>query len=94
MHTGIFLVNRCLLRHIKARLRHSLWHYQRLTRDDQQLAITPQTQSTMVKVECTWPISSNAITTTAAPNLFMIFAFSRKSFSPSFRLIELTMHLP
>ena len=42
----------------------------------------------------TCPTSSNAITTTAPPNFLTIFAFSTKSSSPSFKLIELIIHFP
>lgn len=42
----------------------------------------------------TCPSSSKAITTTAAPNFFIFLAFSKKSCSPSFRLMLLTMHFP
>ena len=42
----------------------------------------------------TCPVSSNAITTTAAPNLLMILAFAIKSSSPSFKLMLFTIHLP
>ena len=41
-----------------------------------------------------WPRSSNAITTTAAPYRLTRRAFSRKSSSPSLRLIEFTTPLP
>ena len=41
-----------------------------------------------------WPSSSNAITTIAAPNDFIALAFSTKASSPSFRLMEFTMHFP
>ena len=40
------------------------------------------------------PVSSNAITTTAAPWRLMSSAFCLKASSPSFRLMLLTMHLP
>lgn len=42
----------------------------------------------------TWPSSSNAITTTAAPNFLTIVALWIKSSSPSFNEIELTIHFP
>ena len=42
----------------------------------------------------TCPTSSKAMMTTAAPNLFTILAFSRKSCSPSFRLMEFTILFP
>ena len=42
----------------------------------------------------TCPTSSNAMTMTAAPKRRIVLAFSRKSASPSLRLMELTMHLP
>ena len=42
----------------------------------------------------TCPTSSNAITTSAAPNFLTIFAFVTKSSSPSFKLMELTIHFP
>eukprot|EP00834_Sanchytrium_tribonematis_P002559 NODE_81_length_22758_cov_0.877797.p18 type:complete len:105 gc:universal NODE_81_length_22758_cov_0.877797:14933-14619(-) len=41
-----------------------------------------------------WPFSSNAITTTAAPNFLISRAFLRKSTSPSLREMLLTMHFP
>ena len=41
-----------------------------------------------------WPCSSKAITTTAAPYLLINFALDTKSFSPSFKEMELTMLLP
>ena len=41
-----------------------------------------------------WPVSSNAITTTAAPNWRTIFAWRRNSGSPSLSEIELTTPLP
>ena len=41
-----------------------------------------------------WPVSSNAITTTAAPNLRTIFAWRMNSASPSLSEIELTTPLP
>lgn len=40
------------------------------------------------------PRSSNAITTAAAPNFIISRACERNFSSPSFRLIELTTHLP
>lgn len=46
------------------------------------------------KKSLTCPSSSKAITTTAAPNFLIFLAFSRKSSSPSFRLMLLTMHFP
>ena len=42
----------------------------------------------------TWPVSSNAMTTTAAPCFLMMRALARKSSSPSLRLMLFTMHLP
>ena len=44
--------------------------------------------------ESAWPFSSNAITTAAAPYCMTLRARSLKGVSPSFRLMELTMHLP
>ena len=46
------------------------------------------------KKSLTCPSSSKAITTTAAPNFLIFLAFSKKSSSPSFRLMLLTMHFP
>lgn len=46
------------------------------------------------KVTLTCPTSSKAITTTAAPYNLIFLAFSRKSSSPSFRLMLFTMHFP
>ena len=40
------------------------------------------------------PSSSKAITTIAAPNDFIVLAFSMNFSSPSLRLMELTIHLP
>ena len=45
-------------------------------------------------IQLTCPSSSNAMITTAAPYLLMMVAFFTKSASPSFRLMELTMHFP
>lgn len=45
-------------------------------------------------VTLTWPTSSKAMTTTAAPYNLIFLAFSRKSSSPSFRLMLFTMHFP
>ena len=42
----------------------------------------------------TCPTSSNAITTRAAPNFLTMLAFAIKSSSPSFKLMELTIHFP
>ena len=49
--------------------------------------------STLRSTVSACPCSSNAITTTAAPYRLIRRAFSRKSSSPSFRLIEFTMPL-
>ena len=46
------------------------------------------------KKSLTCPSSSKAMTTTAAPNFLIFLAFSKKSSSPSFRLMLLTMHFP
>lgn len=46
------------------------------------------------KKPLTCPSSSKAMTTTAAPNFLILLAFSRKSASPSFRLMLLTMGFP
>lgn len=50
--------------------------------------------STFRSASVAWPCSSKAMTTTAAPYLLTMEAFSTKSFSPSFKEIELTMLLP
>ena len=41
-----------------------------------------------------WPSSSNSMTITAAPYFLHRLALCKKSSSPSFRLIELTIHFP
>lgn len=46
------------------------------------------------KKPLTCPSSSKAMTTTAAPYFLILMAFSRKSASPSFRLMLLTMAFP
>ncbi|GIT12750.1 MAG: hypothetical protein CM1200mP34_1560 [Verrucomicrobiales bacterium] len=50
--------------------------------------------STRRSVVSAWPVSSNAITTTAAPYRRIDRACPRNCSSPSFKLIELTMPLP
>ena len=50
--------------------------------------------STLRSIVSACPVSSNAITTAAAPYRRSVKAFSRKSDSPSFKLIELTTGLP
>ena len=40
------------------------------------------------------PCSSKAITTIAAPNSLIAFAFVMNASAPSLRLMEFTMHLP
>lgn len=48
----------------------------------------------LAKRRLTCPTSSKAMMMTAAPKRRIVLAFSRKSSSPSLRLMELTMHLP
>ncbi len=50
--------------------------------------------STFRSIVSACPRSSNAITTTPAPYRRMVRAFSRKSSSPSFMLMEFTTALP
>ena len=52
------------------------------------------TISTRLSVVDACPCSSNAITTIAEPNSFIIFACSINFSSPSFKLIEFTIDLP
>ena len=50
--------------------------------------------STLRRTESAWPVSSKAMTMTAAPYLFTIRACRRNSSSPSFMEIELTTPFP
>ena len=50
--------------------------------------------SIFLSYEVAWPFSSKAMMTIAAPKEFIAFAFFTKASSPSFKLMEFTMHLP
>ena len=51
-------------------------------------------KQTLSSLVAAWPVSSNAMTTTAAPWSLTIAAWRRNASSPSLSEIELTMHLP